>query len=154
MTHSSVTALERRENTSGAGFLVGYVRAHAFQLARYVLVGSALAVLNLAFLYGVRTWLHLSVAVAVSAMYVFGVIIHFPSHRWITYRAQDQPAPPQVLRYVLMLIWNFAVMQLLVALAARLSISPYLAVMAATGVTMLSNFLVMAHIVFAKGWRP
>jgi putative flippase GtrA len=154
MSHSSATALERRENAGGAtGFVGAYVRAHALQLVRYVLVGGGLAVLNLAFLYGVRTWLHLSDAVAVSAMYVFGVLIHFPAHRWITYRAHDRPAPPQVLRYAVMLVWNFAVMQLLVALAARISLSPYLAVMAATGLTMVSNFLVMAHVVFVKRWR-
>jgi putative flippase GtrA len=135
---------------SSAGMLFDYVRAHASQLARYLLVGTGLAVLNLAFLYGVRTWLHLSDPVAVTAMYVFGVLIHFPSHRWITYSAQDQPARPQLLRYSVMLIWNFAVMQTVVMLAARLSISPYLAVMAATGLTMISNFLAMAHVVFKQ----
>jgi putative flippase GtrA len=153
MSHSSVTALERRDNTGDTGFLANYLRAHGYHLVRYVLVGAILAVLNLAFLYGVRTWLHPSDAVAVTAMYVFGVLIHFPSHRWITYRAQDRPARPQVLRYIVMLIWNFTLMQAVVALAARLSISPYLAVMAASGLSMVSNFLVMAHVVFAKRRR-
>jgi putative flippase GtrA len=150
---SRLESLERRENTDGAGLVAAYVRAHASKLARYLLVGAGLAVLNLAFLYGVRTWFHLSDAIAVTAMYIFGVLIHFPAHRWITYRAQDQPARPQLLRYVVMLVWNFAVMQTVVALAARISISPYLAVMAATGLTMISNFLAMAHIVFVKRWR-
>ena len=154
MTHSSLLeSLEGSENAASTHAVGDYVRAHASQLVRYVLVGGGLAVLNLAFLYGVRTWLRLPDALAVSAMYVFGVLIHFPSHRWITYKAQDRPARPQLLRYVAMLVWNFAVMQLLVALAARISISPYLAVMAATGLTMISNFLVMAHIVFVKRWR-
>ncbi len=133
--------------------LFDYARAHAAQLIRYLLVGAGLAALNLVFLYGVRTWLHLSDPVAVTAMYVFGVLIHFPSHRWVTYGAQDRPARPQLLRYSVMLIWNFAVMQTVVALAARLSISPYLAVMAATGLTMVSNFLAMAHVVFVRAGR-
>jgi putative flippase GtrA len=141
-----------RESTatrrSSAGMLFDYAQAHASQLIRYLLVGAGLAVLNLAFLYGVRTWLHLSDPVAVTAMYVFGVLIHFPSHRWITYSAHHRPVRPQLLRYSIMLIWNFLVMQTVVALAARLSISPYLAVMAATGLTMISNFLAMAHVVF------
>jgi putative flippase GtrA len=143
-----------RESThtgrSSADVLFDYARAHASQLIRYLLVGAGLAALNLAFLYGVRTWLHLSDPVAVTAMYVFGVLIHFPSHRWITYSAQDRPVRPQLLRYSVMLIWNFAVMQTVVALAARLSISPYLAVMAATALTMISNFLAMAHVVFVR----
>lgn len=130
--------------------IVRYARAHASQLVRYVLVGATLAVLNLAFLYVLRTWLRLSDPVAVTGMYVLGFLVHFPAHRWITYRAQDQPVRPQVLRYVVMLVWNFAVMQTVVAVASRLSISPYLAVMAATGLTMISNFLAMAHVVFAR----
>lgn len=130
--------------------LFEYARAHASQLIRYLLVGAGLAALNLAFLYGVRTWLRLSDPIAVTAMYVFGVLIHFPSHRWITYSAHNRPVRPQLLRYSIMLIWNFAVMQTVVALAARLSISPYLAVMAATGLTMISNFLAMAHVVFVR----
>jgi putative flippase GtrA len=156
MTHSHSSLLESsasRDDTGGVGVLVAYARSHASQLARYVLVGAGLAVLNLAFLYGVRTWLHPSDAIAVTAMYVFGVLIHFPAHRWITYSAQDRPVRPQLLRYVVMLVWNFAVMQTVVALAARLSLSPYLAVMAATGLTMVSNFLAMAHVVFARRAR-
>jgi putative flippase GtrA len=154
MTHSSLLeSREPREDTECTGVLIAYARAHASQLVRYLLVGASLAVLNLGFLYGVRTWLHLSDVLAVTAMYVFGVLIHFPSHRWITYSAQDRPVRPQLLRYVVMLMWNFAIMQTVVALAARVSISPYIAVMIATGLTMISNFLAMAHIVFAKRRR-
>ena len=138
---------------SSTSMLFDYARAHAAQLIRYLLVGAGLAVLNLAFLYGVRTWLHLSDPVAVTAMYAFGVLIHFPSHRWITYSAHKRPVRPQLLRYSIMLIWNFLVMQSVVALAARFSISPYLAVMAATGLTMISNFLAMAHVVFVRKAR-
>ena len=151
MTRSSLLEPDvRPENTDGFSVLIAYARAHASQLARYLLVGAGLAALNLAFLYGVRTWLHPSDAIAVTAMYIFGVLIHFPAHRWITYGAQDRPVRPQLVRYVVMLVWNFAVMQAVVALAARFFISPYLAVMAATGLTMVSNFLAMAHVVFAR----
>jgi putative flippase GtrA len=142
------------ESTPLVDYLVAYAKAHASQLVRYVLVGGSLAVLNLAFLYGLRTWLHLSNPVAVTAMFVMGLLAHFPAHRWITYTAQHRPVRPQMLRYSVMLTWNFLVMQTAVALAVRLSISPYLGVMAATGLTMVSNFLGMAHIVFAKRRRP
>jgi putative flippase GtrA len=145
--------IEPSESTIDVGRLRAYARAHASQLVRYVLVGAALALLNLAFLYAARDWMHLPDALAVTAMYVFGVLIHFPSHRWLTYSAQNRPVYPQLARYSVMLIWNFAVMQTIVALASRVSISPYLAVMASTGLTMISNFLAMAHLVFAKRRR-
>jgi putative flippase GtrA len=146
--------LQRHEGAAIVGPLFAYARAHASQLVRFVLIGAGVAGLNLAFLYGLRAWLHLSDPIAVTAMYVLGFLVHFPAHRWITYRAQDRPVRPQAARYVVMLVWNFAVMQVVVALAARISISPYVAVVASTGLNMIANFLAMTHIVFAKGRQP
>jgi putative flippase GtrA len=127
-----------------------YARAHASQLVRFVLIGATVAALNLSFLYCLRGLLHLSDPIAVTGMYILGALVHFPAHRWITYRAQDQPIRPQGLRYAIMLVCNFAIMQTIVYLASLVSISPYIAVMGATGCTMVFNFLVMTHIVFAK----
>jgi putative flippase GtrA len=146
--------LERRENAVAFGPLFSYARAHATQLIRFVLIGASLAALNLSFLYCMRNLLHLSDPIAVTAMYVVGALLHFPAHRWITYGAQDQPIRPQGLRYAAMLVWNFVIMQTIVGLASRVSISPYVAVMASTGCTMIFNFLVMTHIVFVRGRRP
>ena len=94
--------------------------------------------------------LHLSDPIAVTAMYILGALMHFPAHRWITYGAQDQPIRPQGLRYGVMLVCNFLIMQTIVGLASRVSISPYIAVMVSMGCTMIFNFLVMTHVVFAK----
>jgi putative flippase GtrA len=141
--------LERRETAIVFGPLFTYARAHASQLIRFVLIGAGLAALNLSFLYCLRNLLHLSDPIAVTGMYILGALLHFPAHRWITYRAQDQPIRPQGLRYAAMLAWNFAIMQTIVGLASRMSISPYVAVMGSTGCTMIFNFLVMTHIVFA-----
>lgn len=134
--------------------LLEYARAHTSQLIRFVLIGATLAALNLSFLYCLRRLLHLSDPIAVTGMYVLGALVHFPAHRWITYGAQDQPIRPQGLRYVIMLVCNFVLMQTIVALASRVSISPYIAVMVSTGCTMVFNFLVMTHIVFAKRRLP
>ncbi len=127
-----------------------YARTHASQLSRFVLIGASLAALNLSFLYCLRQLLHFSDPIAVTAMYILGALLHFPAHRWITYRAQDQPIRPQGLRYAIMLVCNFVIMQTIVDLASRVSISPYFAVMGSTGCTMIFNFLVMTHVVFAN----
>jgi putative flippase GtrA len=87
---------------------------------------------------------------ALTIMYTIGVLAHFPSNRWITYRAQDRPWAPQACRYAAMLVWNLAAMQALAALASRASLSPYIAVTAATGLNMIPNFLFMTDVVFAK----
>jgi putative flippase GtrA len=145
--------LERRENAIVFGPLFSYARAHASQLMRFVLIGAVLAALNLSFLYCLSRLLHLSDPIAVTAMYILGALVHFPAHRWITYGAQDLPIRPQGLRYAAMLAWNFVIMQTIVGLASRVSISPYIAVIASTGCTMIFNFLIMTHIVFARGRR-
>ncbi len=130
--------------------ILEYARAHASQLIRFVLIGASLAALNLSFLYCLRRLLHLPDPIAVAAMYIFGALLHFPAHRWITYGAHDQPIRPQGLRYGVMLVCNFVIMQAIVGLASRVSISPYIAVMGSMGCTMIFNFLVMTHVVFAK----
>jgi putative flippase GtrA len=142
--------LERQEHASVFGPLFAYARAHASQLFRFVLIGAGLAALNLSLLYCLRALLHFSDPIAVTAMYIVGALIHFPAHRWITYGAQDRPIRPQGLRYAVMLVCNFLILQALVALGSRVSISPYIAFMGSTGCTMVFNFLVMTHIVFAK----
>jgi putative flippase GtrA len=143
----------RRAETIMLGALFAYARAHASQLIRFVLIGAAIAALNLGLLYCLRSLSHLPSAIAVTVVYVVGALIHFPAHRWITYGAQDRPMPPQGLRYGLMLACNFLILQALVALASRLSISPYIAFMASTGCTMVFNFLAMTHFVFARQRR-
>jgi putative flippase GtrA len=135
-------------------WVLDYVRANASQLIRFIFIGASLAVLNLSFLFCMRNLLHLSDPIAVTAMYVFGALLHFPAHRWITYGAEDEPIRPQGLRYALMLAWNFAIMQTIVGLASRMSISPYVAVMGSTGCTMVFNFLFMKYVVFATARRP
>ena len=135
-------------------WVLAYGRANASQLIRFILIGASLAVLNLSFLFCMRNLLHLSDPIAVTAMYVFGAFLHFPAHRWITYGAEDQPMRPQGVRYALMLAWNFAIMQTIVGLSSRMSISPYVAVMGSTGCTMIFNFLFMKYVVFATVRRP
>jgi putative flippase GtrA len=143
--------LERCEKAAVVGPLVAYARAHASQLVCFVLIGATLAALNLACLYWLRTRLHLSDPIAVATMYILGTLPHFAAHRWITYHAQDRPLRPQGVRYAAMLACNFLIMQAIVHVASLVSISPYVAVMISTGCTLITNFLIMTHIVFAKG---
>jgi putative flippase GtrA len=143
--------LERGESGRRSGPLFTYLHAHAAQLSRFVLIGASVAALNLFFLYCFRTLLHFPDPIAAGATYILGTLVHFPAHRWITYGAQHRPIRPQGIRYAVMLVCNFLILQALVALASRLSISPYIAYMASTGCTMVFNFLVMTHFVFVKG---
>src|SRR5258708_33493730 len=90
--------LERRENAIVFGPLFSYARAHASQLIHFVLIGAGLAGLNLSFLYCLRSLLHLSDPIEVTAMYIFGAFLHFPVNRWFPYVAQDQRIRRKALR--------------------------------------------------------
>ena len=139
-----------RDGSTFIGTLIGYARAHAVQLVRFALIGAGIAGLNLLFLYYFRVRLHLTDPPAVTAMYLLGAALHFTAHRWITYGVQDCPVLPQGRRYAVMLVWNYLLMQALVGMASRLSISPYIAVIVATGCGMVFNFLFMTHVVFKR----
>jgi putative flippase GtrA len=145
--------LQPEESATLVGRCRAYARAHAMQLVHFIGVGLGMAALNLSLLYVFRSRLHWPDPVAVTAMYTLGTVPHFVYHRWITYHVQDRPLVPQGLRYIGMLITNFVIMQLLVALAARLSVSPYIAVVTSAGCTMIANFLLMTHVVFARRQR-
>ncbi|MBV8801026.1 MAG: GtrA family protein [Alphaproteobacteria bacterium] len=132
------------------GILIAYLGPHARQLLRFILIGATLTALNLCVLYWLRTRLHLYDPIAVSAMYFAGALVHFTAHRFITYEAQDRPVLPQGARYAFMLVWNFLVLQALLAAAASLSWWPYVAVILSTGCNMVFNFLFMTHVVFAR----
>jgi SAM-dependent methyltransferase/putative flippase GtrA len=134
--------------------LITYATAHARELVRFVVVGSSLALLNLFLLYLFREALRLPDPIAVTLMYLLGALAHFVSHRRITYGLEGRPPRAQVIRYLLMLLWNFALLQAVVSVTMRASLSPYIAVIAVTGLTLLSNFLLMTHAVFTRTQRP
>lgn len=143
-----------RPDTGGAHLVSRYLEAHAAQLCGFVLIGAGVAALNVALLYGLRSALRLPDALAVTLMYACGTLVHFRAHRRLNYRAHNRPLHPQVGSYTLMLAWNLIVMQAMVGLASRLSWSPYLAVLLASGATMISTFLLLTHVVFAGRQHP
>ena len=145
--------LQRHETAALVGRSRAYARAHGMQLVHFIGVGLGMAALNLFLLYVFRSRLHWPDPLAVAAMYTLGTVPHFVYHRWITYRVQDRPLVPQGVRYIAMLVTNFVIMQLLVAVAAEISVSPYIAVVTSAGCTMIANFLLMTHVVFARRGR-
>src|ERR1700738_2271266 len=97
--------------SSALGPLLAYGRAHASQLIRFVLIGAGVMSLNLALLYCLRALTRLPAPVAVALVYVFGTLFHLSAHRWFSYGVQDRPIRPQGLRYAVMLVCNFLILQ-------------------------------------------
>jgi putative flippase GtrA len=143
--------LEWLEGARLVGSPLRYLRLHFWRLFRYGIVGTSIAALNVLTFYVLKGALGLPDAVAVTGMYVIAVVVHFFSHRRITFKAHEQEVRPQGGRYVVMLLLNFALYQITVALAPRLGFSAYLGVVVAALLTIVINFLMMNHFVFGRG---
>jgi putative flippase GtrA len=142
--------LERLEGARLVGFPLRYLRLHFWRLFRFGIVGASIAAFNLLTFYMLKDMLGLPDAAAVTGMYVIAVIVHFFSHRRITFKAHEQEMKLQGGRYVVMLLLNFAIYQIIVGLAPRLGLSPYLAVIIAGLLTVVTNFFMMNHFVFGR----
>ena len=140
----------RLERMTLVGGYCRYVRQHFRQLFRFVLVGGSIAAFNLLTFYLFREIAGLGDRMAVNGMYVAAVVVHFFSHRHITFEAHSGAIHRQGGRYVVMLIWNYLLYQLLVGLAPKVNVSAYVAVLVSGLLTVVSNFLLMNHFIFRR----
>ena len=140
----------RLERLAVVGAYCRYVRQHFQQLFRFVLVGGSIAAFNLFTFYVFREIVGLSDRMSINGMYVAAVILHFFSHRHITFEAHSGAIHGQGGRYVVMLIWNYVLYQFLIGLAPALPVSAYVAVVVSGLLTVVSNFLLMNHFIFRR----
>jgi len=140
----------RLERMALVGVYCRYVRQHFQQLFRFVLVGASIAAFNLFTFYLCREIAGLSDRMSINGMYVAAVVLHFFSHRHITFEAHSGAIHGQGGRYVVMLIWNYLLYQLLIGAAPALNVSAYAAVVISGLLTVLSNFLLMNHFIFRR----
>ena len=140
----------RLERTTFVGAYCRYARQHFRQLFRFVLVGGSIAAFNVLTFYLFREIAGLSDRMAVNGMYVSAVVLHFFSHRHITFEAHSDAIHGQGGRYVVMLIWNYFLYQVLVGLAPTVNVSAYAAVLVSGLLTVVSNFLLMNHFIFRR----
>lgn len=140
----------RLERLAVVGAYCRYVRQHFQQLFRFVLVGGSIAAFNLFTFYVFREIVGLSDRMSVNGMYAAAVILHFFSHRHITFEAHSGAIHGQGGRYVVMLIWNYVLYQFLIGLAPALHVSAYVAVVVSGLLTVVSNFLLMNHFIFRR----
>jgi putative flippase GtrA len=143
-------AWNRLQRMTLVGAYCRYVRQHFRQLFRFVLVGGSIAVFNLLTFYLFREIAGLGDRMAVNGMYVSAVLLHFFSHRHFTFEANSGAIHGQGGRYIVMLIWNYLLYQLLVGLAPTVNVSAYAAVVASGLLTVVSNFLLMNHLIFRR----
>jgi putative flippase GtrA len=144
------TLWNRLERVPLVGAYCSYAQQHFRQLLRFVLVGGSIAAFNLLTFYLCREVVGLSDRMSVNGMYAAAVVLHFFSHRRITFEAHAGALHRQGGRYVVMLVWNYLLYQLLVGSAPALNVSSYVAVVISGLLTVVSNFLMMNHFIFRR----
>jgi len=149
--HSALGSFwNRLERMPLVGVHCRYIRQHFRQLFKFVLVGGSIAAFNLFTFYLCREIVGLNDRMSINGMYVAAVIVHFFSHRHITFEAHAGAIHGQGGRYVVMLVWNYLLYQLLVGIAPVLNVSAYVAVLVSGLLTVVSNFFLMNHFIFRR----
>lgn len=89
--------------------------------------------------------------VAVTIAYLLGVIFHFLTNKFLTFKNRDlSDATTQLFRYAAVAAFSYVLTMLIVLFAVeRLHHPPYYGVIASLAVTVVVNYLLSKHWVFA-----
>ena len=128
---------------------IRYAVTHRVQIAKFAFVGIltfCIYFLSFHLLYG---WARLDYRMAVSLAYVIGVVSHFLLNRFFTFEAGGEAVLHHTWRYLLLLALNYGISLGVVWISVEIGrLSPYIGVVASTGVTASVSFLGMKHFVF------
>jgi putative flippase GtrA len=128
---------------------IRYFAENRMQLAKFVIVGGVTFGINFFFFHLFYGLLHWDYRIAVSLSYVITVVCHFMLHRIFTFSAAEQEIAHNAGRYLLMLALNYGITLSVIWLSVEVvRLSPYIGVVASTGATASTSFLVMKYFVF------
>lgn len=132
--------------------LLSYINTHRVQLTKFVVFGFLTFGINIFcfhLFYG--SIFKLNYKVAVTIAYIVTVCSHFVLNRTFTYKAVGQKITSHVWRYVIMLVSNYLLTLLVVWFVVNIvKSSPYLGLVASTGVGAMVSFFVMKYFVFGS----
>jgi putative flippase GtrA len=99
--------------------------------------------------------LHIDYRIAVTISYLTAISFHFLMNRKVTFQAARGNLIPHVMKYAVMAFINYIITILIVEFSVKLlSLSPYLGVLIAVGVTVVTGYLMMKLWVFQISGRP
>ena len=130
-------------------YFLNYIISHRLQLTKFFFVG-----LTTCFIYSLLFHLFYGIVqidyrLAASIAYIVTVFAHFHLHRTFTFKGSEQTVGHNIWKYIFMLILNYInMLTIMWLLVDMLKISPYLSLIASTGVTASVSFLMMKYFVF------
>ncbi len=88
---------------------------------------------------------------SVSISYITAVTFHFLSNRFFTFQAGNANVYKQLVKYIIVTCVNYIITVVVVDVCVKiLSLSPYIGVMAAIAITVMTGFLFLKYWVFGE----
>lgn len=92
---------------------------------------------------------HINYKIAVTFSYIGSILFHFLMNRNVTFQSTKKSILPQVTRYTLMAAVNYLITIIVVELSVKaFFLSPYVGVLIAVGITVVSGYLMSKVWVF------
>ena len=96
-------------------------------------------------------WLHIQYKISLSVAYLFSVITHFTTNQRLTFQSKKVDLRDQLPRYLVMVFINYLITLCIVhVVVALLHLSPYVGILGAISITVVSGYLMAKFWVFKK----
>lgn len=129
--------------------LVKFIFQHQRAIISFAAVGILSAIINLASFSFFWTFLHIHYKLAVSFAYILSVLFHFFANKYFTFKQRHSRVLAQISRYLTVTALNYLITLCVVYLAVEtFHLSPYLAIIAAIGVTVNTGFILSHFWIF------
>lgn len=130
-------------------YTLAFFNSHKLQLIIFAVVGLLTFGINFGSFHFFYAIAQLDYKLAASIAYVIALICHFLLHRTFTFRAAEQKVANSMWKYLLMLGLNYTVLFIVMWFCVDvINSSPYIGLIASTGVTAFISFFMMKFFVF------
>lgn len=119
------------------------------EFVRFLLVGVFTLLVNLAIFYLSIEIFDIDLTESVGIAYWITVLLHFMLNRQFTFRAENQSIVANIIRYSIMLLFNFLLTLVGLWITIQvLHLSPYFNVFFSTTTSAVSSYVLMKYFVF------
>ena len=126
-----------------------FLNSHKLQLTLFIVVGLLTFGINFGSFHFFYAIAQLDYKLAASIAYVIALVCHFGLHRTFTFRAAEQKVASSMWKYLIMLGLNYTILFIVMWFCVDIiNSSPYIGLIASTGITAFTSFFMMKFFVF------
>lgn len=131
-----------------------YFSADKRAITFFLGIGALTALVYFALFTVIWQLLHIDYRIAVTISYLIAISFHFLMNRRVTFRVARGNFIPHIMKYAVTAFMNYLITILIVEFSVKLLLlSPYLGVLIAVGVTVVTGYLMLKFWVFQISGR-